>query len=63
MGALLSALLHGTYNTFSDGWIGIGVAALTILAFLSYVRTGDLISKEMARGLEPTEPETILMTG
>src|SRR5207249_11796533 len=50
IGIGLAALLHGTYDCFSDSWFGVGVAVLALLIFISYIRTGDLIAKEIAGG-------------
>jgi RsiW-degrading membrane proteinase PrsW (M82 family) len=52
LGLLLAALLHGTYDTFAGGWLGAGAAALTIFVFISYVRTGDMISQTLHAGDE-----------
>jgi protease PrsW len=43
----LAALLHGLYDTFSNGWLGLVIAAVTVLIFIAYVRTGDLITKAL----------------
>ncbi|MBI3921312.1 MAG: PrsW family intramembrane metalloprotease [Armatimonadetes bacterium] len=53
LGLGLSAILHGTYNTFSGGWIGFGVAILTLLVFVSYVITGEEIAERL-KGEEVT---------
>jgi RsiW-degrading membrane proteinase PrsW (M82 family) len=58
IGLLLAAVLHGTYDTF-DGWFGVLVSGLTILVFISYVRSGDQISQEITKEVEGAEP-TIL---
>ena len=36
------ALLHGSYNTFADSWIGFGVTLLSMFIFVGYVRTGAM---------------------
>jgi RsiW-degrading membrane proteinase PrsW (M82 family) len=59
VGLLLAAVLHGTYDTFCDGWFGVLVAGLTVLVFISYVRSGDQISQEITKELDAAEP-TIL---
>jgi RsiW-degrading membrane proteinase PrsW (M82 family) len=51
-GLAIAAVLHGTYDTFASGWIGVGLAALTILVFISYVRSADAI----AAGLMAADP-------
>jgi RsiW-degrading membrane proteinase PrsW (M82 family) len=54
IGLAVAAVLHGAYNTFSNGWLGVGVAALTLLVFVAYVRTGDQISEEIAQSSAST---------
>jgi RsiW-degrading membrane proteinase PrsW (M82 family) len=53
-GIALAAILHGCYNTFAGGWLGLGMAGLTLLIFLSYVRSGDLISQQLLEAGTPT---------
>jgi protease PrsW len=50
IGLGLAALLHGTYDVFAGGWLGVGVGVLTLLVFISYIRTSNRISREL---LEP----------
>jgi RsiW-degrading membrane proteinase PrsW (M82 family) len=49
IGVLLAALLHGVYDTFANGWLGVGVAALSLLIFISYARTSDLMAREIVQ--------------
>lgn len=56
-------MLHGTYNTLSGGWLGIVVAALSILVFIFYVRTDDVISREITADQEPASLETLPVGG
>ena len=37
-GLLAVALLHGTYNTFSDSWLGFVIAMVSFALFIGYVR-------------------------
>ena len=39
VGLCTVALLHGSYNTFSDSWIGFGVTILSMFIFVGYIRT------------------------
>ncbi len=49
IGLFVAMTLHGTYNTFSNGWLGVVFAALTLLVFVFYTRTADMIQNEMAK--------------
>ena len=42
IGICTVALLHGSYNTFADSWIGFGVTLLSMFIFVGYVRTGAM---------------------
>ncbi len=48
VGVGLSALLHGVYDRWADGWIGTATAVLIVALFVGYVRTGDAIAVDMA---------------
>jgi RsiW-degrading membrane proteinase PrsW (M82 family) len=37
MGLLLVAVLHGLYDVFSGGFVGIGLAAVSIVVFMAYL--------------------------
>jgi RsiW-degrading membrane proteinase PrsW (M82 family) len=54
----IAMVLHGFYDTFADGWFGVVLAALTILVFISYIRSGDVISKEILAQELGTTPES-----
>lgn len=47
IGIAIAAVLHGTYNTFSSGLIGIGIIAFTILLFVAYLRRSQQMVAEM----------------
>lgn len=49
----IAATLHGLYDTLSGTWLGIGVAALSLLVFVSYVRTSALISQQLTYQYQP----------
>jgi protease PrsW len=51
IGISISAVLHGVYNTFSSGVIGLIVLAFSILLFVTYLRS----SKEMIREMQQFE--------
>ncbi|MBC7882142.1 MAG: PrsW family intramembrane metalloprotease [Anaerolineae bacterium] len=48
-GLLLAALLHGLYDSFANHWLGLIIAALSILIFVSYVRSAEYIAADLAR--------------
>jgi RsiW-degrading membrane proteinase PrsW (M82 family) len=47
VGILFMALLHGLYDTFSDGIVGILLAALGYLIFMAYLIHGDTPSSKV----------------
>jgi RsiW-degrading membrane proteinase PrsW (M82 family) len=47
IGIAISAVLHGSYNTFSDTLIGIGIIAFTILLFVAYLRRSQQMVADM----------------
>ena len=47
-GLVIAALLHGAYNTFSSGAVGLAVAIVTVLMFVGYVRNTDAIQAELS---------------
>lgn len=60
VGLIGVSVMHGLYNTFSDGWIGLGLAMLSLAVFIGYVRdeagSVEAVSKHAA---EPViAPET-----
>lgn len=53
IGVATVALLHGSYNTFSDSWIGFAVSVLSMFVFVGYVRTG---AAQAIRSDDPLSP-------
>jgi protease PrsW len=53
-GIFIAMAMHGTYNTFSNGWPGVVVASIVLLIFVSYVRSADLIQKELTNVIVET---------
>ncbi len=43
----ISATLHGLYDALSGSWLGLGVAAISLIVFVAYVRTSSLISQQL----------------
>jgi RsiW-degrading membrane proteinase PrsW (M82 family) len=46
-GLLVAGVLHGLYDYLADGWAGAALAALTVVTFVGYVRTGDRIGERL----------------
>ena len=42
-GLACTAVLHGLYDVFSDSLIGVGIAVLSILIFVAYYRSGEVL--------------------
>jgi protease PrsW len=47
IGLGISAVLHGSYNTFSNSWIGFVILAFSILLFVTYLNRSQQIVDEM----------------
>ena len=47
IGISIAACLHGTYNTFSNGLIGLAILAFSILLFVTYLRRSQELIAEM----------------
>jgi RsiW-degrading membrane proteinase PrsW (M82 family) len=47
-GLATTALLHGLYDTFSGSLIGVGVAVLSIVIFVAYYRSGEVLQSKIA---------------
>lgn len=54
-GLCLVICLHGLYNTFG-GWISLGIAGLSLILFVSYIRTSNLISRELQANYQQPLP-------
>ena len=55
----IAAVLHGFYDTLSGSWAGLGVAALSLIVFVSYVRTSALISNQLFGQYRPDPVERL----
>ncbi|OKH42816.1 protease PrsW [Calothrix sp. HK-06] len=49
IGLTISAVLHGSYNTFSSGPIGFGILGFSILLFVTYLNRSQQIVSEMEK--------------
>jgi RsiW-degrading membrane proteinase PrsW (M82 family) len=47
IGVALAAVLHGSYNTFSNGVLGLVIIGFTILLFVAYLRRSQQMVEEM----------------
>jgi len=46
-GISISAVLHGVYNSFSDGYPGLGFAIFSVLLFITYLKWTDRIKQNI----------------
>ena len=43
----ISAVLHGIYNSFSTGYLGLGMAIFSVLIFITYIKWTDRIKQNI----------------
>ncbi|MEI7701304.1 MAG: PrsW family glutamic-type intramembrane protease, partial [Planctomycetia bacterium] len=56
VGLATSMILHGSYNTFADSWVGFGITILSLFLFVGYIRTGPMnVMKHHESGVTPRE--------
>jgi len=48
-GICISALSHGLYDTFSDSFIGLIIAVLSMLIFITYIQRVDTIREKIKK--------------
>jgi Na+-transporting methylmalonyl-CoA/oxaloacetate decarboxylase beta subunit len=46
--------LHGTYDAFSDSLVGVGIAVLSIVVFVAYYRSGEVLQGKLTALLQGT---------
>jgi RsiW-degrading membrane proteinase PrsW (M82 family) len=56
-GLVITATLHGCYDTFSSSLIGVGIAVLSILMFVAYYRSGQTLQAKITSLLVKQVPE------
>ena len=56
-GLASTALLHGTYDAFSDSLVGVGIAVLSIVIFVAYYRSGEVLQGKLTALLQGTPEE------
>lgn len=47
LGIGVTAVLHGLYDFFAGGWLGLVVAGVTILTFVAYLRSAEHITQHI----------------
>ena len=57
-GLATTALLHGLYDTFSGSLVGVGIAVLSIVIFVAYYRSGEVLQAKLSALLQqmPVNP-------
>lgn len=55
IGLVISAVLHGVYNTFSNNAIGLIIMAFSILLFVIYLRNSQEMIREMQQFEEKSQ--------
>jgi len=57
-GLATTALLHGLYDTFSSSLFGVGIAVLSIILFVAYYRSGEVLQSKLSALLQqmPLKP-------
>lgn len=65
VGIATAAVLHGLYDFFTGGLLGIAVIAITILLFASFTRSADRISNQLQHQLaaEPSSSDMLVEEG
>ncbi len=58
-GIALVSVLHGTYNTFSNSWIGLLVAVFSLFIFIGYVRAESILTAAVRESIVESGQETI----
>jgi RsiW-degrading membrane proteinase PrsW (M82 family) len=55
-GLVVAGVLHGMYDHWSEGWGGTALAALIVVTFVGYVRSGDRIGARLAEHFSTAAP-------
>jgi RsiW-degrading membrane proteinase PrsW (M82 family) len=55
-GLIVAGVLHGMYDHWSSGWGGAALAALIVVTFVGYVRSGDDIGARLEQHFSATVP-------
>jgi len=54
IGIALVSVLHGVYDTFSEGWLGFFVAAFSLLLFVGYIRAQSGVARGVSNATVTT---------
>lgn len=57
LGLGVAATIHGFYNFFSGGWLGLLVAGTAILVFVAYLRSAEHITQHITGQDHPVQAE------
>jgi len=47
-GLVITASLHGLYDTFSGSLVGVAIAVVSILVFVAYYRSGETLQAKIS---------------
>lgn len=56
LGLGVAAVIHGLYDFFAGGWLGLLVAGVTILVFVAYLRSAEHITQHITGQAEVVPP-------
>jgi len=45
---VITASLHGLYDTFSGSLVGVAIAVVSILVFVAYYRSGETLQAKIS---------------
>ena len=52
-----TALMHGFYDAFSDSLVGVAIAVLSIVVFVAYYRSGEVLQGKLTALLQAAPEE------
>ena len=63
-GLATTALLHGLYDTFSDSIVGVAIAAVSVVIFVAYYRSGEVLQNKITALHQetPAKPSVQVLT-
>jgi RsiW-degrading membrane proteinase PrsW (M82 family) len=60
VGVVTATILHGVYDLFAGGWMGLLVFGISILLFAGYCRSADDIGEALTAQDGPSPPNALL---